>query len=102
MALPRLVSVAYVINFEEGHMLHEENVTKSAQPCRSAWNEHSLRVAAAALVVIALVPVEAQAYTDPGTGAFLVQTLLAAVAGGLFFMRTLRQRIGKLLKRNRE
>jgi hypothetical protein len=83
-------------------MLNEQNVTKSAQRSRSAWNEHALKVAVAALVVIALVPVEAKAYTDPGTGAFLVQTLLGVVAGGLFFMRSLRQRVGKLLKRNRE
>jgi hypothetical protein len=83
-------------------MLNKEIVTKSARCTRSTCNELCWKIAAGALVVIALVPVEAKAYTDPGTGAFVVQTLLAAVAGGLFFMRTLRLRIGKLLKRNRD
>jgi hypothetical protein len=40
-----------------------------------------------AVVALLLVSLPAQAYLDPGTGSLLVQGLLAAIAGGLVFIR---------------
>lgn len=79
-------------------MLKENNPTKSAPQSGMAWGK---QLAAWALVFAAALPLEARAYTDPGTGAFLLQMALAAIASSLFFMRTLRQRIATLFKRNR-
>jgi len=67
----------------------------------SAWSKHSLKATAIVLLVVALLPVEAKAYTDPGTGTFLLQMTLAAITGSLFFMRALRHRIRMLFKRNK-
>lgn len=35
----------------------------------------------------------AQAYVDPGTGSMVLQLLGAAIAGGLFFLRSARHRL---------
>src|SRR5262245_15883141 len=44
----------------------------------------------------------AYAYVDPGTGSMLIQLAFASVAGALFFLRDLRQRIvGWFSKSNR-
>ena len=48
--------------------------------------------AAAALLLLLLpllltTPVQARAYTDPGTGAFLYQAAYAAFLGGSFYFR---------------
>src|SRR5215813_6001226 len=72
-----------------------------AQHFWSAWSKHSLKVTAVVLLVVVLLPVDAKAYTDPGTGTFLLQMMLAAITGSLFFVRTLRHRIRTLFKRNR-
>lgn len=45
---------------------------------------------------------EACAYTDPGSGAFLMQTVLAAVTGGLFFFKTIRSRIASFFHRSKK
>ena len=60
-----------------------------------------MKVTAVVLLVVVLLPADAKAYTDPGTGTFLLQMMLAAITGSLFFMRALRQRIRLLFKRNR-
>ncbi len=39
----------------------------------------------------------AYAYIDPGTGTFAVQMLLAALAGSLFYIKTIIHRIKRLL-----
>ncbi|MBR0711456.1 MULTISPECIES: hypothetical protein [Bradyrhizobium] len=41
----------------------------------------------------ALMPTSAYAYLDPGTGAFAVQSLIAAIAGGLIAIRAYGRRI---------
>lgn len=79
-------------------MLKEHNPTKSARRFGMASGRQP---AIWALVFAAALPLEAKAYTDPGTGAFLLQMALAAIAGSLFFMRALRHRIAMLFKRNR-
>jgi hypothetical protein len=47
-----------------------------------------------ATLLFSLMPSEAYAYIDPGTGALLLQVLLAAFFGALFFARRL---LGRLL-----
>lgn len=39
------------------------------------------------------MPTSAYAYLDPGTGAFAVQSLIAAIAGGLIAVRAYGRRI---------
>lgn len=48
---------------------------------------------------VALLPGTAWAYIDPGSGSFLVQSILAALAGGAIFLRGLRQKVIRLLRR---
>src|SRR5262245_43547705 len=67
----------------------------------SSWCKHVLKVTAGVLLVVALLPVEGKAYTDPGTGTFLLQMLLTGIAGTLFFMRALRHKIRLFFKRNK-
>jgi hypothetical protein len=40
------------------------------------------------LAAMLLVAPDAQAYIDPGTGSILIQGLIAAVVGGLFYLRS--------------
>ena len=58
------------------------------------------------LLVLLFVPVPAFAYLDPGTGSLLVQGLIAAVAGGLMFVRGkwlfLKDLFGRLFRRGRD
>jgi hypothetical protein len=54
------------------------------------------------LVLLAVAPLPAFAYIDPGTGSMLVQSLLAVVAGALVFGRTLWQRVKGLMRRRRK
>jgi hypothetical protein len=44
------------------------------------------------LAALAMTP-SAHAYLDPGTGSILIQGLIAAVVGGLFYIRTAWSRI---------
>jgi hypothetical protein len=39
------------------------------------------------IFLVLLIPIRADAYTDPGSGYLLLQSLLAAVAGGVLFFR---------------
>jgi len=68
---------------------------------RIVHNKQFLKAVAGVLMVVTMLPGEANAYTDPGTGTFLLQMLLAAITGSLFFVCTLRHRIRMLFKRNR-
>lgn len=49
----------------------------------------------------ALMPTSAYAYLDPGTGAFAVQSLIAAIAGGLIAIRAYGRRILGLFWRSK-
>lgn len=82
-------------------MPKENNSTKPSHHFGTALESQFLQLAVWALVFVTMLPLEAKAYTDPGTGTFLLQMLLAAIASALFFMRTLRHRIRLLFRRNR-
>ena len=41
------------------------------------------------LVLILVIPSEAKAYTDPGSGALIWQIAVAAFVGGIFYLRRL-------------
>ena len=45
------------------------------------------------LALIAATPLPASAYADPGSGAFLLQALYAAVIGGMFYFRKFLSRL---------
>jgi len=52
-----------------------------------------VNLALMALVLTAALPVHAQAYTDPGSGAFVYQAAYAAVLAGTFYFRKILDRI---------
>jgi hypothetical protein len=52
--------------------------------------------------LLAVAPTPAMAYIDPGTGSMLIQSLLAAVAAGLVFGRSVWHRVKELIGRNRK
>ncbi|MBM4387251.1 MAG: hypothetical protein FJ088_05895 [Deltaproteobacteria bacterium] len=56
-----------------------------------------------ALLVILLFPLNALGYLDPGSGSYFIQIVIAAVLGGLFFLKVSWQRVSgffrKLMKR---
>lgn len=58
------------------------------------------------LFVLFLLPLPAYAYLDPGTGSLLVQGLIAAIAGGLVFVRGkwlfLKDWFNRLLRKGRD
>ena len=63
------------------------------------------RVDQAALVLLALlVPADARAYLDPGSGSMILQALLAGVFSALFFfrnsLRRIRSSLGRLFHRD--
>ena len=45
------------------------------------------------LVLLSALPSKANAYADPGTGAYLYQAIYAAVLGGAFYFRRLVTRL---------
>ena len=48
-------------------------------------------------VLVALAPIPAHAYLDPGTGSMIVQILIGAVAGGLVALKVYWHRLKRLL-----
>ncbi|HOD34428.1 MAG TPA: hypothetical protein PLR20_01475 [Syntrophales bacterium] len=48
----------------------------------------TLYVLLMALPVLVILPENASAYLDPGTGSYIFQVLLAAIIGGLFAIKT--------------
>lgn len=44
-----------------------------------------------------VIPVNAHAYLDPGTGALVLQLLAATVLGGLFFLKTFWHKVKSFL-----
>ena len=44
---------------------------------------------------------EAHAYLDPGTGSFIVQSIVAAIAGGLFMIKVFWQKITNRFSRKK-
>jgi hypothetical protein len=49
----------------------------------------------------ALMPTNAHAYLDPGTGTFALQGLIAGVAGGLVAVRAYWRQIGEVFRRSK-
>lgn len=41
-------------------------------------------------------------YTDPGSGALLMQILIAGLLGGVFYIRRIREKIFRLFARKKE
>jgi hypothetical protein len=99
--MPRERSRSASLRLIERTIPKGDNSMKPSQHFMIARAKYFLGVAAGALLVVITLPFEAKAYTDPGTGIFLLQVLLAGIASGLFFLRTMRQRIKMLFKRNR-
>jgi len=58
---------------------------------RVLWSIFRVLLVTVALLVT--VPVEARAYADPGTGAFLYQAAYAAFLGGTFYIRRFLDRL---------
>jgi hypothetical protein len=54
------------------------------------------------LGLLLLVPKRALAYTDPGSGALLLQTLIAGFTGLVFYFRRFLMRVLNLWKRDRQ
>ena len=57
-----------------------------------------LRVAAVAVLLV-LVPVDAYAYLDPGTGSLILQGLLAALFGAAYTIKTYWSRLKGIFQR---
>ncbi len=49
--------------------------------------------------LLGMVPAVAYAYVDPGTGAYIVQAIIAVIASGLFFLRNPIRALKNLWKR---
>ena len=47
-----------------------------------------------------LFPLPAHAYIDPGTGSIVLQMILAAIAGGVFFFRNAVARFFSLFRKS--
>lgn len=69
-------------------LAEEDNLNSAAQSTR--W--------ALLGVVAVLVPTEAHAYIDPGTGSYVVQAIVAAVAGGAMALRMYWDRVKAFLR----
>jgi hypothetical protein len=54
------------------------------------------------LGLLVLWPTRASAYTDPGSGALLLQTLIAGLAGFAFYCRRFLIRLLNIWKRDRQ
>jgi hypothetical protein len=54
---------------------------------------------AALLLALALVPRDAHAYLDAGTGSYIIQLAIAGFVGGLFAIKLFWKKIGAFLKR---
>jgi len=52
------------------------------------WNSRSIAMSIVLLVFFYFIlPQKAHAYLDPGTGSYVLQILVAALAGGLFVVK---------------
>lgn len=54
-----------------------------------------------AIFLLALMPTAAHAYIDSGSGAYMVQALIALIASGLFYLRNPIQALKNLWTRIR-
>ncbi len=57
---------------------------------------------AVVLALFVLIPSSAQAYIDPGTGSYLVQAVVAVVAGGLMTLKLQWHRVRSYFGRGAE
>ncbi len=60
----------------------------------------AIRPATGALALMLATLSEAHAYVDPGTGAMIIQVVGAAVVGGMFYFRTIRDKIASWFTRS--
>ncbi len=51
---------------------------------------------------VLIVPRPAHAYLDAGTGSYLIQVVIAFVAGGLFMLKTFWRKVWLLFKRSKK
>lgn len=51
---------------------------------------------------VLIFPERAQAYLDAGTGSYLIQLVIAFVAGGLFMVKTFWRQLRSVLTRGRK
>ncbi len=57
---------------------------------------------AVVLALFVLIPSSAQAYIDPGTGSYLIQAAVAALAGGLMTLKLQWHRVRSFFARGAE
>jgi hypothetical protein len=62
-------------------------------PSRTALLKNSVRLILFCLPLLLATPSKAQAYTDPGTGAFVFQAAYAAFLGGTYYFRKFLDRV---------
>ena len=60
-----------------------------------------VRTALVAFLSFLILPAEAHAYLDPGTGSYFLQILLAGILGGLYALKLSWHRIVALFRRSR-
>jgi len=51
-------------------------------------NSFILKLTLAFLLIFLIVPPQAHAYLDPGTGSYLIQIIIASVAGAGYLLKT--------------
>lgn len=66
------------------------------------YSHHAITTTAILLGLLLLLPNRASAYTDPGSGAFLLQTLVAGFTGLAFYFRRFLMRLLYIWKRDRQ
>ncbi len=54
------------------------------------------------LILSTFITHDAYAYLDPGTGSFIIQVVIGAIAGSLFFIKQYWQKIKTFLNKNKK
>jgi hypothetical protein len=65
-------------------------------------SHHAITTTISLLGLLLLLPNRASAYTDPGSGALLLQTLAAGFTGLAFYFRRFLMRLLYICKRDRQ
>lgn len=60
--------------------------------------KRSSTAASTCMCILMIMPGSAYAYLDPGTGSFMLQTLIAALVGAVFSIKLLRRKMIAFLK----
>lgn len=61
--------------------------------------KRSLNLALAFVLFIFLVPPRVHAYLDPGSGSYLIQIIIASLAGAGFFLKTNWQKVKNIFSK---